>query len=1231
MTNNSLIVPIQLHSLVLNNASLQGEKSFQRWTANYNNLLKTKTPIPTPFSSTSNFNNPKNKGSYIYWELPDAIRHGINDPTSGFNYPLTPNRFFVVRSSGPSSDRKLVAWIVDSDFTDPNKGSSAFLDPNSDVSSGFSEKNITSIGQKLVFDGSWKESNMKDLFLTAIGTGDVSFSSYQPYINNVFSIHDDLSDSIVQEKDNLSYYVFGWYSNESDDFIATLRGNDSFTALLEKLNWSVTQNDQTANQSLYQGVSCNIAWDVNGPIPPSDINNADPKLAIGNNSIDALTALLKSQDVDNDENLELLEAFQYNQLNNLNQPNGKALLDQASRNSWFGSSNSGTSWIISNKNQDDTKSAPQTTSCSDITKENTWLSKLNKDQSQLDAEKTKLLEMQQNLYAMYWKSKRAVIDSQEPTNYGKYPVHCTQSDFESALNVSDPSSLAGQVKTQIALVQSLSQNVPHGLTQKELLASIAVFATKKGLSKNKILKPKTASRYWSANDPVILLSGVKSSSKIRTKALPSRFANQITTTITISAKEFDFNNIALPPFNVIQSSSDSYSSGSATAKIGSTISSLTGLPSLIHSLLKESFILDSANSNYVASKIGVAQSDLETAITSLIKNIPELDYSAWSQPWLPLYMEWEISYYPLDYQENIADFAQSWQFNGTDYSWNGKNNRDWRSSSLTSRESVKTYLGRTILTPQNQFYLQNSLNTYLKNHPNPDLEKINQWIEQIDDWDFLSQSLSGLHSQLATRDPAIYLQPTEKDIADLIKTNAKYGATPNYIAVDPGIPYQKISCSPPIADFYNVCAGQIAFLSLSVIDRFGQNLEVVINNDQAPVSKRSSVYAPVISEAMKPSNPVSKNPQRFVELAPRIMQDAKLDFLLIDKKSDEVVNPTNLTNPVAGWILPNHLDQALSIFDESGTYLGEIYPTINTQKQSLPQWHAAYDQQNYQDLSNLITINPMLGNFIESITKKSLQDFENFFSAIDSTMWSTDPLGERKDQNLSILIGRPLALVKSRLQLTLKNGAALSDPSWTYTFPNSQNPHTIVKPYLSEYDFTIRLGDLETRNDGLIGYFLNNSYDAFFAVETDSTSGYVTPIGNGNINLKFDNKSQIYASMLIDPRGSVHATSGFLPVKNITVPSSYIDSALKNMEVIFRIDPLLTKMDTSLIKETSTIEDFIQTPIPSEKNGDWSWIENDSGTYKTMSIKSIDQKAKINSNPASIRSGWLKLTQKTKN
>jgi CBS-domain-containing membrane protein len=49
--------------------------------------------------------------------------------------------------------------------------------------------------------------------------------------------------------------------------------------------------------------------------------------------------------------------------------------------------------------------------------------------------------------------------------------------------------------------------------------------------------------------------------------------------------------------------------------------------------------------------------------------------------------------------------------------------------------------------------------------------------------------------------------------------------------------------------------------------------------------------------------------------------------------------------------------------------------------------------------------------------------------------------------------------------------------------------------------------------------------------------------------------------MLIDPRAKVHATTGILPTKDITLPSKYVDIALKNMEVYFRIDPFLTKIE----------------------------------------------------------------------
>ena len=87
----------------------------------------------------------------------------------------------------------------------------------------------------------------------------------------------------------------------------------------------------------------------------------------------------------------------------------------------------------------------------------------------------------------------------------------------------------------------------------------------------------------------------------------------------------------------------------------------------------------------------------------------------------------------------------------------------------------------------------------------------------------------------------------------------------------------------------------------------------------------------------------------------------------------------------------------------------------------------------------------------------------------------------------AVLIGRPLAMVRARLQFLL-DGLPDADPSWQYTFA----PAT---PDITSYQFAIELGNIARLNDGLIGYFVGDEYGTFNVVaESGAKEGnYLEP------------------------------------------------------------------------------------------------------------------------------------------
>jgi hypothetical protein len=84
-----------------------------------------------------------------------------------------------------------------------------------------------------------------------------------------------------------------------------------------------------------------------------------------------------------------------------------------------------------------------------------------------------------------------------------------------------------------------------------------------------------------------------------------------------------------------------------------------------------------------------------------------------------------------------------------------------------------------------------------------------------------------------------------------------------------------------------------------------------------------------------------------------------------------------------------------------------------------------------------------------------------------------------------------------------------------------------------------------------------------------------------------------YLTMLVDPRGSVHVTSGLLPTKTITLPPEDYAPALETIEVSFLTTPILTESGTRSL------------PLPSEPGFDWTWLEHNRWLNKDIFKESL--------------------------
>jgi hypothetical protein len=101
-------------------------------------------------------------------------------------------------------------------------------------------------------------------------------------------------------------------------------------------------------------------------------------------------------------------------------------------------------------------------------------------------------------------------------------------------------------------------------------------------------------------------------------------------------------------------------------------------------------------------------------------------------------------------------------------------------------------------------------------------------------------------------------------------------------------------------------------------------------------------------------------------------------------------------------------------------------------------------------------------------------------------------------------------------------------------------------------------------------------------------------------------------TMLVDPRGSIHAFSGILPVVSLGIPGELVKPALEKMFFTFRAGPLLTSPDE------------VRVPRPAEQQGRWSWFDH--VLELSVPLAEADGRIRFPTTPPLIKEGWLKFT-----
>jgi hypothetical protein len=492
--------------------------------------------------------------------------------------------------------------------------------------------------------------------------------------------------------------------------------------------------------------------------------------------------------------------------------------------------------------------------------------------------------------------------------------------------------------------------------------------------------------------------------------------------------------------------------------------------------------------------------------------------------------------------------------------------------------------------------------------PPPDLiQNLLSGQQQLGKWQCLAQSLGGFNEALLMRQQARQLE-----IMDPLGFDEYHDFTEQVWAAGAG---KSTSAPLSLNDFVPLRSGYLELRGLRLVDNFGQVQDV------------ASLGQPVASEPLR--DPALPN---RVALPPRLSQAARLNLRWLSaREASQETNAHPDTSPICGWLLPNYLDNSLAFYDGAGQPLGSLTPNPDAPWQSAPGSPVPVTIDHIDNLPLRRVAQSLYNQQLASVHQGSSVSFlAQFIDTLESGLENIAPENFAQHPDLALLMGRPVAVVRVGLDLQLL-GQPAQHQGWSVFLKALQGAPPETDGF-ELVEFPVRLGEHRQLNDGLLGYWPETADGqlgpTFFSpVATASAAGLPAGIrvyeegGEPlNVQVRVQGAAQNY-TLLLDPRGKLHATSGILPTKVIDLPAAQYGPALRNIAVTFLVAPLLSDQGKTRIS------------LPGEPGLGWSWLEQTApAQWRTLCREAVIDRALVEEKipapaglwAALLAAGWLR-------
>lgn len=1254
------------------------------------------TVLSPPFE---NLNLNLKAGIHLHWALPDALTRGKVAEDSSIQFPLVPNRWLIQRRGGGLPDKQ---WVVESDYLyadgeEPEDTINILHEPTGEDGD---RAPFRYLGRKLELSqwpagGEYIEALSvmgPNARLASLDNEKATFAAFYPNCRSVFGFHDpDCTEESPPE--GLQYDVIGWYSTADKDYFSKFIRESSekaetllaaieeqlgtqppeqvnqtslvLAAIEEKLSWQLPEGvDPTA----LEGMICysRLTFTASGAVKDPASQLEKPSIAVGNSPTEALAAYLASQLSDRPEDQliieEQLEALELNDRFQGQELDVGPSFDQERHQTGFSGESAGSVWRVLpggnnslSADANDSQAQEQMTLPPEIADQ---LNILNLRQQEYDRAVAKIGMIREQLYADWHKYMLALYKGDEqgmdqlPTDeylqdfinwsddrYNECSIFAldqaiaqagtltmTTGDEEDVTGADAGSSATDSIAAQLA---AAINDIIATLNDFNNALRQLLLAKNNPSQVRYLLRIQAGPGYWEANEPVILMTGDA-----------VKYGNR------------HGGDGRLPADGLLE------------CQVLTEAIDMQELPEATLDVLKAKL-----------DELGAVEGE-------------KIGFQDWSeQPWHPFLLHWAVQFFPVEHSQGQSEgpYDPNLLQNNYQLKVNEADMLLQEGAHSNFIESAELYEGACILTPSANTLLQSQIELYLtkvllpgypgydeselspvlppsyprdpesegsensQNYFSLHWQEVKTWYEDqlaeaetseedkvndpiytalqayeiLQSLDCLAQGLGGFNDALLT-----YKREMQLEVQDPLAISENQGFHQSVRdAVARGEVPGSLLRGPLIFNEFNPWrTGALDLSGLRILDTFGRVQDVV------DITNPGSVQV-VTTAAMTPPLPTSHQ----VYLPPRLAQQARLNFQWMSASEGEMeTNDHPATTPVCGWVVPNYLDNSLMVYKTHGQSLGMLQV-----RDGSPRWLPMPGRDSVPTIEEVKSeINPYLGQLLDYLVNVQNEDFFiDFLTAVNGSLESIEPDNYAQHQSIALMMGRPLALVRVRVNLELKGQPSISQNAGdtrTDVYEEEEYVPRITHDF-EKVKLPIRIGDYRQLNDALVGYWIeagDNTYQdgIFYApqglyvpnqdiktlFENQSDETPDTPI---NLEQTLEPETAQTLAMLMDPRGKINATCGFLPARKISIPPEQYAKALQSIEVTFLSAPIIGNPD----------RDRLQISLPTDDDYAWSWLTKEGQEWsETTTIGKFDAKASF-AEANKIHEGWLKLSQVDEN